>query len=107
MCGTIDTLAAKVPTVKGKLFTALRVGNLDGLNLNAVGGVVLLLGIVKQSIQQAAFAHFAFTDENEFGFVESYRINFSTKVGFNGSKSLGTGGVKFWVERVASNCQPF
>jgi len=63
--------------------------------------VVFLPGVIKQCVHQTSLAHFAFADQDEFGFIEGELcFDFCAQVGLDGIKTLFVGCDEFRVERV-------
>ena len=81
---------------------------LTGLDLDAVRGGMLLPRLAQQRVHQAGLAHFAFADQDEFGFVEGdLRGGFGAQVGFDRLEALFVGCGEFRVEGVEVEVELF
>lgn len=102
VCWTVNALAAEIPTVEGDLYFTIGIGHFDGLDLNAVcSRFAFLPRVTTQCAEQATLAHFAFADEDEFGFVEGdLRGGFGAKVGFDSVYALFVCSGEFGIEGV-------
>ena len=102
MRGAIDTLAAKVPAVERDLCATVRVGDLDRLDFNPMGGGVLpaMESPRSASNRQLLPTSPSPTRMSLASLSTHLRFGFGAQVGFDGFETFVVGRSKFGVKRV-------